>query len=385
MRTSPPTTRALPARALLVAAVSVSLAAAVLRPAESVMVLLVVPFAVVGAVLATKRPAHPVGWLFGTFAAAFAVSVLAAAYATVGLAAIPEWPGARLAAWAFTWLWLAYVSLLELAFLLFPDGHVAGRRWRWAGVAIVGLNVLHALARAFRPGPLEDRAIDNPVGLPALAGLPDPATLLGPLFFVGLLVALASPLARLRRASGVEREQIKWVASAGVLLALGVVLSGGLQQLGVDAVLSDLCYVVGVVAVPIAMGIAILRYRLYDIDVIIRRTLVYAAVSGVLLAAYAVTIGLAQLVLAPLTGGSGIAVAVSTLAVVALFQPVRRRIGHAVDRRFYRARYDAERTLDRFAARLREQVDLTMLERELLAVIGATLQPARASVWLRRR
>lgn len=370
-------------KALFLIAIAVSAAAAVLRPSEAIIVLLIVPFALVGAVLTVRRPAHPIGWLFGTFAATFAISVYAGAYATAGLAATPEWPAARLAAWAFAWIWLLYVSQLQIAFLLFPTGRFAGPRWRWVARTVLVLNAVHALVRAFRPGPLEDRTIDNPFGIDALAVLPDPSAVFVPIFLFGMLLALGSPLARLRHTTGVEREQIKWVAAAGVMLAVSTFVSGALQQLGVDPTFSDLAYSAGVVAVPVAMGVAILRYRLYDIEVIIRRTLIYGSVLVSLALAYVGGVIFIQGALRPFTSGSEIAVAASTLLTVALFQPVRRRVQTFVDRRFYRSRYDATRTLDDFSVRLRDHVALDAVRSDLLEAARETVQPTHVSVWLR--
>ncbi|HEV2011628.1 MAG TPA: hypothetical protein VGS17_11450, partial [Candidatus Limnocylindria bacterium] len=190
-----------------------------------------------------------------------------------------------------------------------------------------------------------------------------------------------------------ERQQLKWVGYAGALLAMallgtGVAFFTPLRQLDPDAAVpvtmfGGVPFVTGLIAVPIAVGVAVLRYRLYEIDALISRTLVYGSLTAVLVLAYLAGVAGFQFLLSPFTSGSPIAVAVSTLAVVALFQPLRRRIQSAVDHRFFRAKYNAERTLDAFAARLRDEVDLDMLERELLAVVGETIQPAHASVWLR--
>lgn len=349
-------------------------------------VLLVAPFGAVGAILALRRPAHRIGWLFCGFAVTFGLSVFADAYASAGLAADPEWPGARLAAWIFAWLWLVYVTQLEIAFLLFPTGRVAGPAWRWITRAVILANAVFLVVRAFVPGPLENRLIDNPLGVGALAPVADLAGVFIVLFLAGILPSLGSPLARLRRTTGAEREQIKWVGCAGGALALGLLLSGALHYVldaEVATFLSHASYLFGVVAVPTAMGVAILRYRLYDIELIIRRTLVYGSVLVLLAGTYLAGVVLVQSILRPFTAGSEIAVAVSTLLTVALFQPLRRRVQNAVDRRFYRARYDAQHTFDVFGARLRDEVDLDALRAELLGVVHETVRPTHASVWLR--
>ena len=189
-------------------------------------------------------------------------------------------------------------------------------------------------------------------------------------------------MVRFRRSRGVERAQLKWLTYTAVI-TFGLLLIPFLVPPGWIKTLAAATSVFGVGLLPVAIGIAITRYRLYDIDVLIRRTLIYAVLSAVLLATYVGGVGLLQTVLAPLTAGSGVAVAISTLAVVALFQPVRRRIQNAVDRRFYRATYDAERTLDSFAGRLRDEVDLESVRADLLHAVRETVQPAYASVWLR--
>jgi hypothetical protein len=380
-------TRTVLAWASFVIGLVVSSAAALLLPTDAFFVVLIAPFGAVGAILASRRPEHRIGWIFCSFAVTFAVYAFANAYATAGLAAGSEWPAARFAAWLDAWFWLVYVTQLELAFLLFPTGRLAGPRWRWLARAIISANAILAVARAFVPGPLEAHPIDNPFGLAALAPAMGLLAALLPVFLLGALLSLGSPLARLPGTGGVEREQIKWFGSAGVLLVLELLLGGVLRPIGLDPAIADFVsnglYAVGVVGVPVAMVVAILRYRLYDIDVLIRRTLIYAAVSAVLLATYIGGVALFQFVLAPITSGSGVAVAISTLAAGALFQPVRRRIQSAVDRRFYRSRYDAVRTLDAFAVRLRDEVDLEALRAELLDVVGQTIQPAHASLWLR--
>jgi hypothetical protein len=198
-----------------------------------------------------------------------------------------------------------------------------------------------------------------------------------------VLIAPLSLVVRLRRSRGVEREQLKWLTyTAAITFVLMVI--GYLIPPGPLNTLVETPTILGVGLLPVAIGIAILRYHLYAIDVLIRRTLIYATLSAVLLALYLGGVAFFHAILAPVTSGSSVAVAISTLAVVALFQPFRSRIQAAVDRRFYREKYDAERTLDAFAARLRDQVDLGALEGELLAVVDDTMRPAQANVWLRK-
>jgi hypothetical protein len=309
-------------------------------------------------------------------------------------------PGGPVAVW-FLSAFPVFVlfGLVLSAVILFPDGRPPGRAFAillWVSVACVVIAVLG--------GALGDRLIDVPRPLVGPhAGdppqqIPNPFALHGPLgdlvllagatmlklkLFPALaLMAAAALVVRFRRSRGVEREQLRWLMYTAAV-SVGLLLIGFLTPPGPAADVAQVASLFGIGLLPIAIGIAITRYRLYDIDVLIRRTLIYAVLSAVLLATYVGGVALLQAILAPLTAGSGVAVAISTLAVVALFQPVRTRIQATVDRRFYRAKYDAERTLDVFAARLRDEVDLAALEGELLDAVNDTVQPAYASVWLR--
>jgi hypothetical protein len=223
--------------------------------------------------------------------------------------------------------------------------------------------------------------VPNPIGL---AGLENPekstvgAVLFG-LVVVSMVAAVVSLVIRFRRSRGDERQQLKWFACAGALLPLLAIS----DIILLPDVFIDLLFAVLTAFLPVAAGIAILRYRLYDIDALINRTLVYAALTLTLGVAYVGSVLLLQTALRPFTSGSDIAVAVSTLAVVALFQPLRRRIQDWVDRRFYRSRYDAQRTLDEFSSRLREEVDLAQLEGQLVTAVERTIRPTHASLWLR--
>jgi hypothetical protein len=246
-------------------------------------------------------------------------------------------------------------------------------------------------------GALADQPIVAP-GQPggAVRSISNPFALRGPLGDLMLLaagarnlalaLALLAPVAlavRFRRSRGTERQQLKWLTyTAAVSFGSGIIVSAAPG--GTIKVIFEASASIGLGLLPVAIGIAITRYRLYDIDVLIRRTLIYAALSTVLLATYVGGVALLETILAPLTAGSGVAVAISTLAVVALFQPFRRRIQAAVDRRFYRAKYDAQGTLDTFAGRLRDEVDLGSVRAVLLDAVQDTVQPTYASVWLRR-
>jgi hypothetical protein len=340
----------------------------------------------VGAIVASRVPRNPIGWIFSAVAVAGAFAGFAESYATYGIANVrATLPGAEAFAWSVgpitrTSSFVSYTFPL----LLFPDGRLPSRRWRPVAWLMGVAAALIAVVIALRPEGLVGLGpvfMPNPLAVEAFRGLSDVVLSFIPL---GLVVVVASVITRLRRASGLEREQFKWIGYAGGLMITLLGLAGIGTVLGVPA----LVYVGfggASLAMPIAIGIAIVRYRLYDIDVLINRTLVYGATTATLVATYALTVVIAQLLLRPFTQGNELAVAASTLATAALIQPVRRRIQSTVDRRFYRSRYDAARTLDALAAHLRDEVDLGALRRELIRAVGETMEPAHASVWLRER
>jgi len=333
-------------------------------------------FSTVGALVASRRPRNPIGWLL-------LGSVLCYAVGGAGVTVA----GPPLIVWAGAWAWGAGVGLAVVTLLLFPDGHLPSRRWRPAlWLAVAGI-VAFVVGTGFGAPTIGDSNVPNPFAVQGslgevLAALQEAF----PLVIVAALVALVSVVVRFRRSRGIEREQMKWVLYAAALVGVGLV-----AQLPISIVMppdaaanaSNAVATSAFACVPVAIGIAILRYRLYDIDVLIRRTLVYGATSGAIALAFFGGIVVLQAVLRPVTSGSELAVAISTLASFALFQPVRGHIQRAVDRRFYRAKYDAEHTVDAFAARLRDDVDLDSLQVELLDAVTETLQPAHASVWIR--
>jgi hypothetical protein len=342
-------------------------------------------FMVVGALIVAHRPSNAIGWIFT------AIGVLAATWAPAGeYISYAYWtrsgslPAAIMVAWAMlggTW-YLTMALALEFTPLLFPTGRLLSPRWRpvaWlAGAATAAFMVLAALKPDLDRAP--DRVITNPIGV-AWLGDPEESPVgvaLLSLMGVLMLVAFGSLVARFRRSRGDERQQLKWITYAGGLLPLAV-----LAYL-LPEVVGTVVFAVPLVFLPVAVGIAILRYRLYDIDRLINRTLVYGLLTALLGAVYASVV----LALGQLFGGVGrdppsSAVAGATLAVAALFQPARRRIQALVDRRFNRRKYDAARTIEAYSVRLREQVDLDTLSTELLAVVHQTVQPTRALLWLR--
>jgi hypothetical protein len=359
----------------------------------------ILAFPAVGALIFWRRPEHPIGWLFCCVNLGWAINNFAGPYAKYALVVNPgAVPGGRLAAWFYFWPGPVSVALLVLLFLLFPDGRPLSNRWRLVAWLTVGYAVVSAVTLAFAPGPIDDTIgfdVDNPAGIGGpvghvvalLAGIVQPLTV--PL----LVVALISLALRQRRSRGQERQQLKWFTSALILyiILVGVdtvfflyygsesEMPGWASTFNEVAISSD-------VLIPISAGIAILRYRLYDIDVIINRTLVYGLLTASLVLVYFGAVIASQYVFRFLTGGeSQLAVVASTLAIAALFNPLRRRIQGFIDRRFYRRKYDAYRTLDEFGARFREETDLDALKAHLVEVVRETMQPAHVSLWMRAR
>ena len=350
----------------------------------------------VGALVASRRPANPIGWVFCAVGLGFFVVGLSSEYATRALVDAPgSLPGGLAVGWLSSWVQMPTTMLVLYLLLLFPNGQSPSPRWRGVVWLVTALIAVGTLAAALRPGPLRGGPggpmgtplpVDNPLAIEAVAPLLEVINAVWPAAFLALLVAaIASVILRFRRARGEERQQMKWFVYASGFVPAVIASNLALRPLpeGLRAPLQTAFFTTGMALFPIVVGIAILRYRLYEIDVLIRRTLVYGATTAGIAAAFFAGIVVLQALLRPVTSGSELAVAASTLASVALFQPLRRRIQSAVDRRFYRSKYDAERTLDAFAARLREQIALEALERELVGVVNDTMQPAHASVWLR--
>jgi hypothetical protein len=340
-------------------------------------------FALVGGVVAARRPRNPIGWLIGTGALMWMFAVLSSELVWHMAFGDPTPPAAvDYLAWFSAWAFLpSFVLLLSLTPLLFPTGAPPTPHWRVVGWTAAVAGGVATMSTALAPGGLDTADwpwIVNPFGVEGL-GL---RAIAGYSFVVvagTVLASLVSLVVRYRRAHGIERLQLRWVAAAGGVLVLfavgGDVLSGWLGEgAGWIGVL------LGLLALAVGVGIAMLRYRLYDIDVVINRALVYAALTATLAVVYLGTVLLWQLVLSP---SSDLAVAASTLAVAALFRPVRRRIQEAVDRRFFRRRYDARHMLERFGARLRDEVELDALSGELRAMVSDAMQPAHVSLWLR--
>jgi hypothetical protein len=349
----------------------------------------VVSCALVGGVLASRRPHNPVGWFFVVSAACFAVSEATFRYAIYGLVIEPgSLPAARALAWPQTWLWAPGVSLVIMFLpLYFPDGRLVSPRWRPVFWLALFFMVTGTVFSAFIPGEVSDvSGVTNPLGLETLRPvLKVMEVVMVWTFPVVIFLSVASLVVRFRRSRGEERQQMKWLTYALAAMSAMILLTNLLEAADstLYAVVDTLTALV-FAGIPVAVGIAVLKYRLYDIDRIVNRTLVYGALTATLAAVYVGSVVLLQALFRALTGGeSQLAVVASTLAIAALFGPLRRRIQGFIDRRFYRCKYDAERTLVGFSSKLRDETDLDRLGGELVVVVRETLQPAHASLWLR--
>jgi hypothetical protein len=342
-------------------------------------------FSVVGALIVRRRPENMIGWLLATIGLLWAV-VLASAFGStwaLKTGSLPKSVGEWIDVFANAWVPALGLLGTQLP-LRVPDGKLPSPRWRWFSRITLGLIAVALVGMATNPGRVESVAgTANPLGSHVLAWLSAAFLLVIACFFGGL----AAVVVRYRRSTAHDRVQLRWIAfGAAVFVAdfaltflIGIPLGDNTAAGTANTALAQL----GFAALPISIGYAVLKHRLYDIDVVINRALVYGALTATLAATYLGSVLLLQLALSGVTRGSGLAVAASTLAVAALFRPARSRIQAAVDRRFYRRKYDAQRTLAAFSARLRDQVDLGALNSDLSAVVRETLQPAHVSLWLR--
>lgn len=362
-------------------------------PALGVISVALFTFSVVGALVASRHPGNAIGWLLIAIAFLWALDSTLEGYAMYGLRLHPgSLPGPEYANALDDWLWIVSIGTMgTFLFLLFPDGRPLGRTWRLVGWIAAGAMAVTVAATTLAPGPMKDSAVpttQNPFGIGGLDGLASVASLSLSLLILCIPASALGLIVRYRRSRGAARMQMKWLASATaaivLLYAVVVTISGGagpaptwLQVLQDGTVLSF-----GLI--PVAIGAAVLRYHLYDIDVIVRRTVVYTVLVAALAVLYLAAVSTLGWAGRQVTGQSGaLAVTLSTLLVAASFQPLRARIRSAVDRRFYRARYDAEAAAARFSGRLRSHVDLEAVHRELLEVVHATVQPSHAVLWLR--
>jgi hypothetical protein len=339
-------------------------------------------YVVVGVVLTLKRPANLVGWALLLAGAGGLLGGVGEAYGELAVLARPEagLPAGAAAAAIGPGSWTPLIAGVFLLLVTFPSGTIGpGRKRRWVVsvlAAFAAVWVLLTLSPDLE-APLDN--VENPLAVPGSKAL---VSLAIPFIAGGLLSVVAAGVdlvRRFRRSRGIERQQFTWLAASGGLLVVTLPFAAAFNY----ARVTGLVFTLELIALPISVGIAVLRYRLYEIDVIIRRTLVYGALTAVLAGTYAgVVLGL-QAVFSSFAGGSNLAVAVSTLIVATLFLPARRRTQSLVDRRFYRRRYDARQTLEAFGVRLREEVELETLRGDLLGVVGETMEPAHVSVWLR--
>jgi hypothetical protein len=364
----------------------------------------------VGALIASRLPSNPIGWIFCGMGLIYVARQFTTAYADYALLENIALPWGEGVAWFSTWIGFALPTLGVFLMLLFPDGRRSSRRWRivvW--VTVLGAAIT-ALGMAFMPGILlTHRYVDNPFGIVGVIGsVVTTFEFFGGSRFLGMTLLLASLLAalysvilRLRHARGDERQQLKWFMFAAVPLTV----LGSLDS--IDTIVANFTtdftfypvyilyslglllpnfyvLVLALLLVPVCTYIAILRYNLYDIDIFINRTLVYGSLTATLIALYLVGIVVLQRVFVALTGQhSTLAVVASTLLIAALFTPLRRRIQSFIDRRFYRRKYDARKTLEAFSAKLRDETDLDALSEDLVVVVRETMQPAHVSLWLR--
>jgi hypothetical protein len=329
----------------------------------------------IGALIASRQPVNPYGWLLCALGFLYAVVAFGDGLRRAGV--IPGW---------VTWVVLATTfavadCLLVFLLLLFPTGRLPGPAWRWVARAAVLVPAALILLIPWAPS-LDGTVGPTPWAVSGRAGdvLADVLDLGFQLMLCLILAAAASVLVRLRRAGPVERQQLKWFLLAASLAAvsIGVDLLGVPVNPYVGAIVDSISFAL----FPVAVGVAVLRYRLYEIDRIISRSVSYGALTAVLIGLYLLVVALLRPLLEPVTGNSSLAVAASTLAVAAVFNPIRRRLQTAVDRRFDRARYDAARAVDAFAARLRNQVDLDEVTAGLRDTVVATVAPTRVGVWL---
>jgi len=346
----------------------------------------VLTFSVVGAIIASRQPRNAIGWIFCSIGLVVSLNGLTGGYTEYQLAGGGAAPGSltETAAWFSSWSWTFWVYVpTSFLLLLFPDGRLPSPRWRpvaWcAGIGIIGFVAGYAL----QPGPLEDYPqIANPYGVdsPVVIMVGTVAAILAA---ASMLASAVSLIVRMRRAGRVERQQIKWLAYGGAVVVGAVFVGGAISVWKVNVGISIIGF--GLLGLPVFTGIAMVKHRLYDIDVVINRTLVYGSLTVMLAAVYFAGVVGTQYVFRAVTGQERLpqlAVVVSTLAIAALFDPLRRRIQAFIDRRFYRSKYDAAKTLEAFSSKLRDETDLGTISDDLISVVRETMQPEHASLWL---
>jgi hypothetical protein len=363
----------------------------VLYLASEALISLAAPvvFAIVAALIVSRQPRNALGWVLMVVVGAFVVGTPLENYTEHVTPSSPA-PTAviLLVVWFSNWNWLLLIIPLLFILLLFPNGRPPTSRWRWVGVAAIVWAALFVLvATLSRRLTTPDIVLDNPIGVLGKGTV----ELLASVWIAGLLLLLAACalalFVRYRRANDTEREQIKWLLYACAVF-LVVYVGGTIGEVAgsnnVGGHIWGILFGLSLVMLPAAIGIAVLRYRLYEIDVVINRTLVYGSLTALLVTVYFGGVVGSQFVFRALTGGkSQLAVVASTLAIAALFNPLQRRIQSFIDRRFYRSKYDARKTLEKFSVKLRDETDLEALNEDLVGVVRETMQPAHVSLWLR--
>jgi hypothetical protein len=348
-------------------------------------------FSTVGAIVASRRPENLVGWLLCLWALSESLYHFSGQYAIYALLARPDsLPAGEAFAWVFSWLLFIVIGFSVLSILLFPTGRPPSRRWRWVTWLTVAFILVGAVSGAFSSGPVDGLGpIRNPLGMEGFSDVSD-SIFLTMVALVLVVAAALSVFVRLRRAKGIERQQIKWFAYAAAATVMGLVLAAVIPDV-IDVPLwferiGHAIFLLLLPTIPISIGIAILRYRLYEIDTLINRTLVYGTLTLTLALVYFGVVTATQALFQTLTGQEQLpqlVIVASTLVIAALFNPLRRRIQSFIDRSFYRRKYDVRRTLEGFSTKLRDETDLEALRGDLEGVVRETMQPAHVSLWLR--
>jgi hypothetical protein len=352
---------------------------------EALFGLAFMSIAAIGALVASRLPDNSFGWVLLAVTGFGAVGYFTEQYAIDALIERPgELPAGQLAAWLSGWAWFPTNSLLvTFALLLFPDGHLPSRGWRWVARAAIGLTIAMVLMLWFMPDPIEGfqgKEISNPLGI-------EGADWIEPLFGLGFpvlgilsIASACSLFVRFRRGSTVQRQQLKLMGFAALAIAIALTIEVPLDDV-LPTIVAEGIYLVALFALAAAAGLAIFKYRLYDIDLVVNRTIVYLVLTLLLGLVYVVGVTLVQSIIG-LEERNDLAVAASTLAVAGLFQPLRRRVQGFIDHYFYRRKYDAQRTVDEFSSRLRDEIDLDAVNRELAAIVSQTMHPTHVSVWV---
>ncbi len=353
-----------------------------------------VSFATVGALVASRQPGNLIGWIFCALGLFLPLATAGEEYALYALVTQPDsLPGGEVVAWLAAWFAGPIIfAMIAFVLLLFPDGRLLSRRWRFV-VWVNLVAVLLIFAWNFEPGQIEGVGlvkVTNPFGVAGADALLNALGGIG--FFLVLAVAIAGAISlviRFRRSRGDERQQIKWFVFAGAIFCAVFAVAPVLWTLPLPRATEWIwptLFLLGLGTIPVATGIAILKYRLYEIDIIINRTLVYGSLTATLAMVYFGAVATTQAIFRALTGQQEqpqLAIVVSTLVIAALFNPLRGRIQSFIDRRFYRRKYDAAKTLEAFSVKLRDETDLDALSDDLVGVVRETMQPAHVSLWLR--